>query len=99
MKTSKIFIRRSSQWSTDASALLINKPDEVEVEHKTITSYYLIMFLFGIAALIPTSTLLTSLDYFIVRYPDYQPGFLIPLALNAPLFIFMIPSNKNMESS
>ena len=61
-----------------------------EGKHIKIVQYYFIMFLFGIAVLIPTSTLLTSLDYFIVRFPKYQPGFVIPLALNAPLFLFMV---------
>ena len=61
-----------------------------EGKQETIIKYYLIMFLFGIAVLTPTSTLLTALDYFIVRYPNYQPGFVISLALNAPLSIFMV---------
>ena len=59
-----------------------------EGRHLIVARYYLIMLLFGVAVLIPTSSLLTALDYFIVRYPKYQPGFVIPLALNAPLFIF-----------
>ena len=48
------------------------------------------MLLFGISVLTPTSTLLTALDYFMIRFPSTQPGFVIPLALNAPLFIFMV---------
>lgn len=60
-----------------------------ESEKKLNIPVYIISILFGISVLLPISSLLTSLDFFIFKFEDRNPAFVLPLALNAPMFTFI----------
>ena len=47
------------------------------------------MILLGVSVIIPNSSLFTSLDFFISRFPSYEPSFVIPFTFNGSLFLTM----------
>jgi hypothetical protein len=43
---------------------------------------YIAFLFFGIGTLLPFNAVLTSLDFFVLKMPGYQPGFVFPFAVN-----------------
>jgi hypothetical protein len=78
-------------YESEASVKKMSKSDSsrenkgIPKDHFNIAS--IAFFLFGIGSLLPWNSVLTAIDFFEEKLPDYRPSYVFGLVLNTPSFI------------